>query len=325
MVRPQKIRNKGVPFSGSIRPKPRTSGDKLFSGMAFAVSFQPQQPGERDNAYERRKDLSSDIEQAIIEGGGRLLSSGFDELFSSTSLQLTSESSAADDDVQSSLGLVPSARNLGFTALIADGHSRKPKYMQALALGLPCISDRWITACIQKKAIVDWSTYLLCAGQSAFLRGAIRSRLLAPYAAEEARLVDVIERRSQLLADGKILLVMKKSRQEDKKMMYVFLTQVLGASLVRAHGMAEAQEMIRGQELLGKPFDWVYVDENTGTVEDLLGGAPAAASATAGSRKRKRAVTPRVSGVKKIRTLNDELVIQSLILGKMIEEDDFED
>ncbi|KAH6691364.1 hypothetical protein F5X68DRAFT_273996 [Plectosphaerella plurivora] len=306
---------KKAPFK-SIRTAPQPGGDKLFSGMAFAVSFQSQRPGENGDAFDKRMELGKEVEGIIIDGGGRLLAEGFNELFDSAALRSMAISPTSEGDAPSSnnLGLAEDSRGLGFTALVADGHSRKVKYMQALALGLPCISDRWITDCVAKRAILDWAPYLLCAGQSTFLRGAVRSRFLTPYPAAEARLVDVVEQRAQLLAGSKILLVMKKSRQEDKKMLYVFLTHVLGASLLRAYGMADAQEMMRHRDQLGSPFDLVYIDENTGTEQALF-------ERTAAPR-RKRATQTQLP--RRVRTLNDELVIQSLILGRMIEEGEWE-
>ncbi|KAG7106240.1 DNA repair protein crb2 like [Verticillium longisporum] len=323
MAHPPKAKSRADRLStliyGSRAPE---KDQKLFSGMAFAISFQSKRPGENTEQYEERLSQSNDIEKKILEYGGRLLSSGFDELFDAHALRSAAVSPVTDEEEEASLTLATSAQTLGFTALIADGHSRKVKYMQALALGLPCISDRWVTTCVEKQKVVAWDPYLLCAGQSSFLRDAIRSRYLAPYPATDARLVDVIERRPQLLQGSRILLIMKKSRQEDKKMPYVFLAHVLGASLARAYKMDEAKRMMREKELLEAPFDWVYVDENTGTDEELFMAVPP----TQETRKRKRVSAGGDSAPppKRIRTLSDELVIQSLILGRMIEEEELE-
>ncbi|KAF3347056.1 hypothetical protein EV126DRAFT_429227 [Verticillium dahliae] len=323
MAHPPKTKSRADRLSTLINESRAPERDqKLFSGMAFAISFQSKRPGENTEQYEERLSQSNDIEKKILEYGGRLLSSGFDELFDAHALRSAAVSPVTDEEEEASLTLATSAQTLGFTALIADGHSRKVKYMQALALGLPCISDRWVTTCVEKQKVVAWDPYLLCAGQSSFLRDAIRSRYLAPYPATEARLVDVIQRRPQLLQGSRILLIMKKSRQEDKKMPYVFLAHVLGASLARAYKMDEAKRMMREKELLEAPFDWVYVDEHTGTDEALFMTAPP----TQETRKRKRvsAGGDSVPPPKRIRTLSDELVIQSLILGRMIEEDELE-
>ncbi|OLN86844.1 DNA repair protein crb2 [Colletotrichum chlorophyti] len=297
----------------------------IFSGMAFAVSFQSKKDGEKADHYEQRLGQSRDIEKMIAQSGGHLLKNGFDELFESNALKSTATSPMSDRTDENPLILTSFALSMGFTALIADGHSRKVKYMQALALGLPCISDRWVTTCVAKGAVVDWLPYLLCAGQSTFLRDAIRSRCIVPYSATEARLVEVVERRQKMLEGSNILLVMKKSRAEEKKMPYVFLAHVLGATLSRAHSLDEAREMMRNREQLGGPFDWVYVDEHTGTEDGLFS---AAAPEKKASKKRKRATALAVNDSmhppKKIRTLSDELVIQSLILGRMIEEGELE-
>ncbi|GKT84358.1 ubiD family decarboxylase [Colletotrichum tofieldiae] len=296
--------------------------------MAFAISFQSKKDGEKTDQYETRLGQSRDIEKMITQSGGYLLGNGFDELFEPNTLGSTATSPTSEDKDDSPLTLTPFAQTMGFTALIADGHSRKVKYMQALALGLPCISDRWVVTCVAKGAVVDWLPYLLCAGQSTFLRDAIRSRYLAPYSATEARLVDIIERRPKMLEGSKILLVMKKSRAEEKKMPYVFLAHVLGATLSRAYNVNEAKETLRHREMLEDPFDWVYVDENTGSEEELFNSDPLPMKASKSSKKRKRASAPAADAEtrppKRIRTLSNELVIQSLILGRMIEDGELE-
>ncbi|KAK7743084.1 radiation sensitive protein rad9 [Diatrype stigma] len=227
--------------------------------------------------------------------------------------------------MSSSLRLI--SQDTGFTALIADGHSRKVKYMQALALGLPCLAPKWITSCIAKGTVIDWSSYLLCAGQSALLGDAIRSRNLQPYDATTAVLAEVINQRPKLLAGTQILLVMKKTKNEDKRQPYVFLAQVLGGSLIRVNTPEEARAMLLERENRGEPFDWVYADDHTPNIEEALFGSRTT-SATTSTKKRKRQGAGESEGdraPKKIRTLNDELVIQSLILGRLIEDEELDD
>ncbi|KAF5503431.1 DNA repair protein crb2 [Colletotrichum fructicola] len=321
IIQPPKQSARGSRLSMLSYTSKDGGGAKIFAGMAFAISFQSKKDGEKPDQYEHRLGQSRDVEKMISQAGGHLLANGFDELFEANALKSRSTSPASDGTEVTPLTLTPWAQSLGFTALIADGHSRKVKYMQALALGLPCISDRWVATCVAKGTVVDWLPYLLCAGQSTFLRDAIRSRSLAPYSATEARLGDVVERRPKMLEGSKILLVMKKSRAEDKKMPYVFLAHVLGATLSRAYNLEEAKETLKQREELDDPFDWVYVDEHTGTEEGLFSSA---APNTKPSKKRKRPAAPVKDEAdrapKRIRTLSDELVIQSLILGRMIEE-----
>ncbi|WYZ38382.1 hypothetical protein EsH8_III_000296 [Colletotrichum jinshuiense] len=326
IIQPPKTTARGSRLSMlSHTSKDNIGKPDIFAGMAFAISFQSKKDGEKPDQYEHRLGQSRDVEKMIIQSGGYLLNNGFEELFESNSLKSTATSPTSETKDENPLTFTPFAQTMGFTALIADGHSRKVKYMQALALGLPCISDRWVATCVAKGTIVDWIPYLLCAGQSTFLRDAIRSRYLAPYPATEARLVDVVEKRPKLLDGSKILLVMKKSRAEEKKMPYVFLAHVLGATLSRAYSLDEAKETLRHRELLGDPYNWVYVDENTGTEDGLFNINPPASKST---KKRKRTTASAADEAahppKKIRTLSNELVIQSLILGRMIEEGELE-
>lgn len=315
----------------SIREPPASrnnsrGGAKIFAGMAFAISFQGKQPGEKDVQYKARMTISTSITTKIKQAGGKLLPDGFDHLFEfgpvkNADREASSVSSTPqpDDDIT----LTPQAQDTGFTALIADGHSRKAKYMQALALGLPCIHERWITACIEQHRLVDWADYLLCAGNSSFLGDAVRSRNLSPYDAASAKLRQVIQYRPRLLDQSRILLLMARA-DESRKAAYIFLARVLGASLSRVHTVDEARRQLKAREDAGRPFDWVYIVDEKLSVEDLF--MPPAAGVVEGSRKRKRrseVVKGDVSiarPAKRVRALSDELVIQSLILGRLMKE-----
>ncbi|KAK4451893.1 DNA repair protein crb2 [Podospora aff. communis PSN243] len=321
------IRNSRLSLTKSVRTSSKAPsiqrGPKIFEGMAFAISFQSKRPGETNDQYNNRVEFATTIEKRIKQAGGRILEAGFDELFDITPVKTATGSPSSSVQGEAELHLTDSGRSTGFTALIADGHSRKVKYMQALALGLPCLAGRWITSCLERGEIVDWTPYLLCAGQSAFLGDAIRSRSLTSYDAATARLEDIINQRTKLLGGSRILLVMKKAL-EGKKMAYVFLARILGASVSRVYSTEEARVKVKAEEDAGTPFNWVYVDgkEDAG---DLF-----ATPGTGGGRKRKRASAAASTAtieppLKKIRTLSDELVIQSLILGRLIEEGEMEE
>ncbi|KGQ01468.1 hypothetical protein PAAG_11818 [Paracoccidioides lutzii Pb01] len=242
---------------------PTVSG--LFSGMAFAVSFK-----DKD---ERR----IGIEQVIIENGGRILKDGFTELFN----QPLSNSSFAHDESISTiqttednndgiLSLRPRAETTGFVCLLTDEHSRRVKYMQALALNLPCLAGRWIHDCIAKGRIVDWEPYLLPAGKSTFLNNVTRSRTLASNPAQTARLPDTIASRPKLLAGQSVLMVMDRGKTAEQRKPYSFLTCALGPSRI-----ACVQDINAAIKLLASPerrtryssaesdtgWDWIYVGD----------------------------------------------------------------
>ncbi|CAK7274030.1 radiation sensitive protein rad9 [Sporothrix epigloea] len=297
----------------------------IFAGMVFGVSLQSQRPGEDNRAFARREKQGTDLQARIQEAGGRILRDGFEDLFRPPQIvsSASSRSRTAPDtagSISGDLQLLPKAADSGFTALIIDGHSRKAKYIQALALGLPCLAPRWITTCLDRGKLVDWAPYLLCAGESSFLGGAMRSRNLVPYDASTARLVNVVQRRHKLM-DGLTILVVPGKAAEKTRNQYTFLAHVLGASLSQANNLQEAREHLKAMEEAGRPCDWVYVGEKTelaGLFEDRL--RPAA-------KKRKRhkngdddidrAPAP-------VKTLSDECFIQSLIFGELIEEDDLD-
>ncbi|KAI6087010.1 hypothetical protein F4821DRAFT_237392 [Hypoxylon rubiginosum] len=287
----------------------------IFEGMVFALTFQ-QVRKSKDKATDRNT-----IERMIRQEGGKVLGDGFDELFRFDSFQATG-SATANHTLSSSLTLLDD--DTRFTALIADGHSRKVKYMQALALGIPCLAPKWITTCIARKEIIDWTSYLLCAGPSALLGDAIRSRVLQPFDASTAKLADVINNRPKLLDEARILLVMK-AKDEEKKLPYVFLAQVLGGSLVRVRSLEEARAKLREGESLDQPFDWVYIDDNLHNAQRALFGS--ATDDTTSKKRKRKSVDSKESDQppKKIRTLDHELVIQSLILGRLIEEGEMEE
>lgn len=288
--------------------------------MAFTISFQGQRPREPKDQYAKRMKDAEQLEEKIRQAGGTVLRSGLDELFDNAWTESTATSPSTPSGYDPDISLSPAAAEVGFAALIADGHSRKTKYMQALALGLPCIAPRWVTTCLERESLVDWSPYLLCAGESSFLGGAIRSRNLVAYDASTAKLADTIGLRSKLLEGSSILLVMKKS-EEETKMPYVFLARVLGASLSRVYSVDDARATLRAMEDLGRPYDWVYVAGKVDRSDIFAEAAPP------DTKKRKRSGSHANGGPapKKIRTLSNELVIQSLILGRLMEDNEMEE
>jgi hypothetical protein len=282
----------------------------IFSQMAFSVSYV---------AHENEKQR---VVHQIKQNGGRILDSGFEELFDLEPSALTSpiKDTANSSSLEGKLVLNTEAREIGFTCLIADTHSRKAKWMQALALGLPCISGKWVEDCVICNKILDWDAYLLAAGESSFLRGAIRSRNLKPYSAATATFVKSFSERPLLLSGKSILLVMGKGKNiEDRKKAYVFLTQALGARQVkRAMSNEEARKLLLETEDSGEKWDWVYVDKKEEDAEKAIFGPN---TNTVRKRKRHSDGTEESDGQpKRVKIINDEFVVQSLILGRLLEE-----
>jgi hypothetical protein len=286
----------------------------LFDGMAFSITYSAN-----------RDDEKKQVLNLIRKNGGRILEKGFDELFDMNSLQSSTvmrSSEAGSVHHGSALTLTAAAREVGFACVIADEHSRRVKFMQALALGLPCLSGRWIEHCVARKEVLDWEQYHLAAGESSFLGGAIRSRNLPSYPASTANFADRFESRPKLLTGKSILIITGKGRVEERRKPYFFLTQALGACRVKhVANNLEARRFLLEAETKEEKWNWVYVDEKEDDAEKAIFGAVVAPQK---KRKKGSEVSDETENIapppKKVRIVSDEYVIQSLILGKFLED-----
>lgn len=300
-------RTRRLKSSGLVQPRSaaigKISGGGIFSNMAFAIT-------NIDRADENER-----IKNHVTSSGGRILNTGLDELFHIPALPRTT--SPADSNADVSFHLIPAAKEIGFTCLIADKHCRTAKYIQALSLGIPCLSTRWITDCVTKQRLLPWAPYLLAAGESAFLGGAMRSRVLQPFDAETATLSDIVENRPRMLNRASVLIIMEKG-QEKSMQQHPLITHALGASKIsRAISDASAAKAVADAQALGEPWDWVFSYDREREVEEKLFGG----SGTGTKRKRGRDSEYGPPGKKgKTRVVGNEFVIQSLILGMLIEE-----
>ena len=298
--RTRRIRASALGLSRSTNTRTHVS-EGMFKNMAFAITNV-----SREEESKRAKDQ-------IISNGGIILDTGFDELLNVPALGRTA---APKQGSGASFDLTPEAQQLGFTCLIADKHCRRAKFVQALALGIPCLATRWVSDCVAKQRVLPWAPYLLPSGESSFLGGAIRSRNIQPFLADSANLVDIVENRPKLLDGASVLLIMEKSQEETMKQ-HPLLTHALGASQVgRAMNVDMAAKAVAEAQALNDPWDWVFSYDKAKDVEKRLSGG-----ATVG-RKRKREKETETSDApaKKAKVVDNEFVIQSLILGMLIDE-----
>lgn len=220
--------------------------DGMFTNMAFAISY------EEDSDRTRLADL-------IQSQGGLVLQDTFLDLLDSDTTDLR-----------------PQFSGLAFTALLTDRHSRKIKYMQALALAIPCLSGRWIEACCQAGELQDWHTYLLPAGESAELDGATRSRIL-PFSqtSEVVKVKDVLASRPNIFNGSRVVFVTSRKRKtSEKRKPYLFLIRALGAGKIdterdlnSARVTVEQSRTAPGVEVVG----WVFVDDgDVGAAKEMF-------------------------------------------------------
>lgn len=278
-------------------------GGGLFKNMAFAITN-----------VDRTED-SKRVKDRILSNGGIILENGFDELFN---IPCLNRITSPKKDLRDTFHIASEAQNLGFTCLIADKHCRRAKFIQALALGIPCLATRWISDCITKQRILPWASYLLASGESTFLGGAVRSRNLPPFSAETATLSNIVNSRPNLLENASVLLIMEKS-QEGTMKQHPLITHALGASRVsRALNEDAAAKAVADAQALGEPWDWVFSYDKEKAVERRLWGA----STTSKKRKRARESEIRQTPARTSRTkvVGNEFVIQSLIMGILIDD-----
>lgn len=287
--------------------------------MIFAVSY----ADEKDKSH---------FTKLIRENGGHMIE-GFDEFFeipSSVPLATPTKPSQVpkSDENSPNLHLTNGAEDFGFACVIADKHSRRVKYMQALALNLPCLSGRWVEDCLAHNHIIDWDLYLLPAGESMYLNGATKSRILTPTPSTNARFSQTIAGRPSLLREQSVLMVMNRGKEEEKSKAYVFLTYALGASRVeRVYDLKSAKSLLHQESEagFGCSWNWIYVHGyDPDAVKRAFVGS-GASNPSSGSKKRKLSHSMScISGQElglspKLTVVGNDFVCQSLILGRLFE------
>lgn len=287
----------------------KITGAGLFTNTVFAVTF------ASDSAI--AEETRENVTDQILSNGGRLVD-GFEELFDIPSLKLASSSKQSPKKpTKSTFRITQEARAIGFACVIADKHCRKAKYIQGLALGIPCLATRWVDDCIFKQRILPYEPYLLAAGESEYLRGAIRSRVLQRYDPSTATFSQVVANGPKFLAGRSILLIMSKGEEETMKF-YPLFTHALGACKIsRALSPEAAAKAITKAQADGEPWDFVYShdhdkksrgDENRRRLEKYLLGTTSSTGPNRKGGKEDGGPT---------RVVGNEFLIQSLILGQL--------
>lgn len=297
----------------------------IFANTVFATSH--------IDSDEARKQL----ENQIVSNGGRLLGDGFDELFNIPPLELASASKKSP--VNSFFRPTQSAQTLGFTCLIAASHNRKPKYIQALSLGIPCLATRWVYDCIYKQRLLPWQFYLLASGDSHFLSGAAHSRILPAYDPNTATLAKIITNRPKLLEGESVLMILRPKEEEEMKF-FPLIMYAMGARIVaKASSLEDASRVLAKHPPKDGTTSWdrIWISEHEAKAEKYLFGRTTTTTTfnttISLSKKRKRRgqisstgpPTPTTGGTilegGKKQVIGNEYVIQSLILGQLVEGD----
>lgn len=272
--------------------KPSSTSSALFVNMTFAISY-----------HESRKHVLEDLVDLVESNGGHVLKDSFLDLLEPDSFNLKGRFASYN-----------------FAALLTDCHSRKPKYLQALALGIPCLSGRWIDACVKAGQLVDWTHYLLPAGESSELDGATKSRVL-PYATNSTSFTvkEMIDSRPNMLAGVRAIVVMGKGKTDAKRDQYLFFIQALGAETVEVESnLNSAKDILQSTSKDNHDqslFVLLVVDE-----QDVDNARRMILSDTASKSKRRgRSTNGSIpSKEEHVMVIGNEAIVQSLILGKLL-------
>ncbi|MCJ1446633.1 MAG: hypothetical protein MMC23_007139 [Stictis urceolatum] len=318
-----------------------TANGGLFDKFIFAIT-----------SIEDRA-MREETENSIKTNGGRVLATGFEELFS---FAPTMSSRATTPSTRSSRTSTPSSSRqtetshqtndepLSFrfhtdakspTLLLADHSSRINKYLQALALGVPCLHPRYVRDCLAQQKLLDWRCYLLPSGESEFFhknkdKKVTISRWLPhitePSDPDQWTLQKITNNRNKWL-DGKHVLIVGAG--SDKMEAYAFIALAMGAEEVSvAKGKQEARRILHkaddedDMDTDGANqchWDWVCVEK-----ED--DGKPPtkkrkSSSSSSGSKLDRGFMTDAemIEGLEGVKVVGTECVVQSLILGRLLD------
>jgi hypothetical protein len=269
-------RQTGVPASTAVLP-----ANGLLKGMVFAISSEDS---------DRRRELDN----LIWSNGGYIVGDeGFAELFESDEMTLKAKYASS-----------------GFTALLADKHSRKPKYLQALGLGLPCLSGKWIEECISKHQVVDWQPYLLPAGECDKLDGATKSRIMRHLPADKTDLEAQLEARERVLDGEKVAVIVGRGKAEARMNNYLFFLRAMGVDVLdKVADTKAARELLDDDDGYGL----IYVERDVEAVEAALRAGKAAKKSGIGKGK------PKTKEKGQWVVCETESIVQSLIFGSRID------
>ncbi|KAJ6261494.1 hypothetical protein Dda_4164 [Drechslerella dactyloides] len=247
----------------------------IFSGMQFTISLTGE--STKDRAI-----LSSMLQR----DGGQILEDGFDDIFLPVNPDIAE------------LSPRPGWSEIKFTAVISDRASTTSKYLQALALGIPCLSPKWVEDSVQSKAALSWHNYLLPAGESQYLDGAIKSRTIDWIDTKAATFADMFSRRPKLM-NGMNVIIHTASRAKNEPQIYPFLIHAMGPNEARYVGsVEEVNKLLKAKKPATR---WHYIlSKDEKPKFNLKGRARDVASS--------------------VKVVSHEWVKQSLIFGKLLDE-----
>ncbi|KAG8929144.1 hypothetical protein FRC02_005944 [Tulasnella sp. 418] len=154
----------------ATRQTPVPENRKVFSGIAFVITIISSKNADKD-----KKQLTT-----LINNGGGQVYDNWNQLYA---LKTSAGRPASRDDFKWSC----KKKDVGTVLLLSDRPSHTPKYLMALALGVPCVSTRWVE--VHSSGFdIGWQSCLLAAGKTDYMEDVEVSQYLDPGWSKDERL-----------------------------------------------------------------------------------------------------------------------------------------
>ena len=271
----------------------------IFSGMLFCLTF-----GKSVDEDKKEK-----IKDAIENNGGSLLEGGLHDILKYSSSQNRSL------ELKS-----PVLSAFSFGAVISNNFCRSAKYLQALALGWPILSDYYIFDCLKdNKKLNNWPVYLLPAGQSQYL-GTIKSLEIFKFRQNYESKKDLsyqLNNNNHLLQDAFIIIINNKANLKTLQTCE-FIFHAFGAKYLKYCSSTNEIANITKQ----CKDDLILVYDNNETIKQDMKALKVENTGGTRTRSQSRASTKQNSDIKNsipkkenIGFINWEWVVQCVISG----------
>ncbi|TFK76283.1 hypothetical protein BDN72DRAFT_808621 [Pluteus cervinus] len=231
--------------TGSVN---RAGRKALFKGVAIVVTL-----GNNEGEVKRKQEL----EQMMTQHGGTVLS---DWSFAIRMEGKHSNSNHRWVATQSDLSWTGKS-TIEQAFLVCDQPSQKPKFLTALALGIPCLHDSWLRESIAQNEILPFPQYLVSQGFNPTLNAVITQQVDTRWGETTSYLTDIASygvpaksfRTKSILCLGSDIFPSPKAKKNANEAANAITQIILCMGAERVEAATEVRYASR------KPHDYDYV------------------------------------------------------------------
>ncbi|WVO15664.1 hypothetical protein L204_103325 [Cryptococcus depauperatus] len=229
-------------------PSSRPSNLPIFKGIVFLLTG-----GSEKNSDDRDPE---DLEKSIKDHSG-VVEKTWERLFD-----------------PNSPGGASFAKTLTCTPFVIPTGSKPlltPKFMIALAKGIPVISAKWIDDSITKRMVVDWQPYLISSGHSTVTQQMMSQRVDLSWGAEgwdKSRAMHI----SSPLKGKKVLFIVPNS--QNTKALVTLVPFCVTALSTEEHKSITGSSKSDVDDMTDQKWDYIVVDDRNMDIPGILVGSP---------------------------------------------------